>query len=226
MTDVAYVLNGAIKVGGFGGIPTHRGVSYTKGMDRQWGTSAASVLSQLPELTIKMTGLRRGPGGEEDRCHWRRDPEQRRSHHRRTEAYEALTEEQKNQVSNYKVLTAAEAALQALKKAEQAEIDAVEARIDAIGNVTLDSEGAITAARAAYDALTDAQKARVENYDLLTAAEAKLAALKRTALLSDIYTTTGRLSRLPGYTQCWLHRRRVDGSGSGPQRPYRPRRLL
>lgn len=65
------------------------------------------------------------------------------------EAYEALTEEQKNQVSNYKVLTAAEAALQALKKAEQAEIDAVEARIDAIGNVTLDSEGAITAARAA-----------------------------------------------------------------------------
>lgn len=84
VTDVAYVLNGAIKVGGFGGIPTHRGVSYTKGMDRQWGTSAASVLSQLPELTIKMTGLRRGPGGEEDRCHWRRDPEQRRSHHRRT----------------------------------------------------------------------------------------------------------------------------------------------
>lgn len=36
-TDLAYDLTGAIKVGGFGGVPTHRGVSYTKGMDRQYG---------------------------------------------------------------------------------------------------------------------------------------------------------------------------------------------
>ena len=191
VTDVAYVLNGAIKIGGFGGLPTHRGVSYTKGMDRQWGTSAASVLSQLPELTIKMTGY------AVDQVEKKIDAigdvtlNSEEAITAAREAYEALTEEQKAKVSNYKVLTAAEAALEALKKAEQAEIDTVEAKIDAIGNVTLDSEGAITAARAAYDALSVAQKARVENYAVLTAAEAKLAALKRTALLSDIYTTTG-----------------------------------
>ncbi|MFR6087597.1 MAG: hypothetical protein ACLUIX_10470 [Oscillospiraceae bacterium] len=34
----------------------------------------------------------------------------------------------------------------------------MEKLIDAIGTVTLDSEGAIKAARGAYDALTDAQK--------------------------------------------------------------------
>ena len=56
--------------------------------------------------------------------------------------------------------------------------DAVEELIDAIGEVTLDSEAAIEAAREAYDALTDEQKALVENYDELVAAEEALAALK------------------------------------------------
>lgn len=50
--------------------------------------------------------------------------------------------------------------------------DAVETLISAIGTVTKDSKTAIDAARAAYDALTEAQKALVENYDVLTAAEA------------------------------------------------------
>lgn len=51
--------------------------------------------------------------------------------------------------------------------------------IDSIGTVTPESEGAITAARTAYDALTDAQKAQVTNYAVLTAAEEALAALKQ-----------------------------------------------
>lgn len=51
--------------------------------------------------------------------------------------------------------------------------------IDSIGTVTPESEGAITAARTAYDALTDAQKAQVTNYGVLTAAEGALAALKQ-----------------------------------------------
>lgn len=55
-TDLAYDLTGAIKVGGFGGVPTHRGVSYTKGIDRQYGTSAAAVLAQLPALSLKLEG--------------------------------------------------------------------------------------------------------------------------------------------------------------------------
>lgn len=50
--------------------------------------------------------------------------------------------------------------------------DAVEAKISAIGTVTADSKTAIEEARAAYDALTDEQKALVENYDALVSAEA------------------------------------------------------
>ena len=45
--------------------------------------------------------------------------------------------------------------------------------ISAIGTVTAESKSAIEEARAAYDALTDEQKALVENYDILTAAEAE-----------------------------------------------------
>ena len=45
--------------------------------------------------------------------------------------------------------------------------------------VTLDSESAIKAARAAYDALTDAQKELVNNLSVLTDAETKLAQLKK-----------------------------------------------
>ena len=54
----------------------------------------------------------------------------------------------------------------------------VEEKIDAIGEVTLSSEDAIETAREAYDALTEAQKAEVENYQTLLTAESALAALK------------------------------------------------
>ncbi len=50
-------------------------------------------------------------------------------------------------------------------------IELAEARIDAIGTVTVDSGNVVTAARAAYDVLTEAQKAEVSNYAVLTAAE-------------------------------------------------------
>jgi len=53
--------------------------------------------------------------------------------------------------------------------------------IDAIGDVTLDSEEAIEAAREAYDALTDDQKQYVDNYDILIAAEEALEELKAEA---------------------------------------------
>ena len=55
----------------------------------------------------------------------------------------------------------------------------VQDQIAAIGTVTLDSENAIKAARAAYDALTDAQKELVNNLSVLTDAEKKLAQLKK-----------------------------------------------
>ncbi len=99
-------------------------------------------------------------------------------------AYDALTDAQKALVTNYATLTAAEKAYAELKaqaEADQAAANVVIGQIDAIGEVTLASEPAIVAARGAYDALTDAQKALVTNYATLTAAEAKLEILKKQA---------------------------------------------
>lgn len=62
---------------------------------------------------------------------------------------------------------------------DKAAADAVIALIDDIPTpVTLESESKITAARDAYDKLTDPQQDLVSNYKKLTAAEAALAALK------------------------------------------------
>ena len=56
---------------------------------------------------------------------------------------------------------------------------AVSEKIDAIGSdITLKSEDTIKAARSAYDALSDEDKAHVYNYSELTAAEKKIAELK------------------------------------------------
>ena len=66
---------------------------------------------------------------------------------------------------------------------DQAAADAVIAKIDAIGVVeyTDACSAKITDARGAYNALTDAQKALVTNYETLTAAEARYAELKAAA---------------------------------------------
>lgn len=62
---------------------------------------------------------------------------------------------------------------------DQEKADAVMNQIHALPNpVTLESKEAIEAARAAYNALTDAQKKLVKNLDVLEAAEQKLAELK------------------------------------------------
>lgn len=52
-----------------------------------------------------------------------------------------------------------------------AEVETVKALINAIGTVTLNSKGDIDAARDAYNKLNDDQKALVDNYEVLTAAE-------------------------------------------------------
>ena len=82
-------------------------------------------------------------------------------------------------MSNYAALTAAETTYAKLvqDKADQDAADAVIAKIDAIGTVTLKSKKAIDAARKAYDKLTAAQQARVSNYAALTAAETTYAKL-------------------------------------------------
>ena len=77
------------------------------------------------------------------------------------------------------------------------DIETVEDLIDAIGaNVTLDSEAAITAAKSAYDALSDEDKALVDadKVDALTAAIIRLNQFKHADLMANldtIYKTTG-----------------------------------
>ena len=70
---------------------------------------------------------------------------------------------------------------------DQVAADAVVALFDAlpaVGNITIDDKAAIEAARAAYNALTDEQKALINGEDLakLTAAEEVLAALEATGV--------------------------------------------
>lgn len=67
------------------------------------------------------------------------------------------------------------------------------AMIDAIGTVDLSKAGAISAARSAYDKLTDAEKALVTNYNVLVEAEAAYAKLvaEMGKKLDEIYKTTG-----------------------------------
>lgn len=77
----------------------------------------------------------------------------------------------------------ADLAVRAQEIADKAAAKNVDDLIDAIGDVTLtdDCKAAIDAARKAYDALTDTQKALVSKLDILTDAEAKLAQLKKEA---------------------------------------------
>ena len=83
-------------------------------------------------------------------------------------AYDKLTFAEKKQVDNYNKLQEAEKKYASLKQAEdQIRADAVIKLINEMG----DDKTKIKAARDAYNALTDAQKKLVTNYDKLTAAE-------------------------------------------------------
>ena len=92
------------------------------------------------------------------------------------DAYDALSAEQKEYLTFAQVAKVT-ALAKRIAELEAAPIKSVEALIDAIGTVTLDSKSAIDEARAAYDKLTAAQQARVSNYATLTAAETTYAKL-------------------------------------------------
>ena len=90
-------------------------------------------------------------------------------------AYNGLNSAQKS------VITKAnkEKLLNAYKEAQEVEVKYVEGLISKIGNVTLASEDKITDAKIAYNSLSSAQKKKVSNYSVLTAAEKTLQQLKR-----------------------------------------------
>ncbi len=81
------------------------------------------------------------------------------------EAFKALGEKDQAAVENAAVLEEARKTL---------DIRKTEALIDAIGEVTVDSEAAVTAAESALAALTDEQRSAVANAGVLTEARAKL----------------------------------------------------
>ncbi len=96
-------------------------------------------------------------------------------------AYNNLTKEEKGFVTEKKTLDKLNKTLSSLK--EQSKKDKETAmscmdKINAIGEVTLDSESKIADARNTYNALTDVQKALVTNTDVLTNAENTLSAKK------------------------------------------------
>ncbi len=106
-------------------------------------------------------------------------------------AYDALSDDEKGQVDNYQDLLDARDTYQALfEAAEKEEIDRAAAQgvdnlIAALGEITLESELAVTSARNTYNALTDDQKAYVQNLSILEAAEETLAQLKSDKLAVD-----------------------------------------
>ena len=186
---LSFDLTGAIKVGGFAKVPTHRILSYGDGIDNPYGTSAAAIVSQLPALSLKLEGWHVNDVIEKIDAIGEVTLASEEAIVAARAAYEALTEAQKAEVTNYDKLTAAEARLADLKAAKP-----VDDMIDAIGEVTLESEGDIAAARAAYETLTEAQQAEVKSYDKLTAAEARLADLKAAKAVDDMIDAIGEVT--------------------------------
>ncbi len=94
------------------------------------------------------------------------------------EAYDKLTDAQKELVDNYQTLTDAETKYNGYQT-DDTEAKKVAELINAIGEVSYndDCKQKIDAAREAYDKLTDAQKELVDNYQTLTDAEAKYKSL-------------------------------------------------
>ena len=88
--------------------------------------------------------------------------------------FDALTDSQKELVSNYETLTNAEARYEELVNDKNLALE-TEQLINEIGTVTIDSKEKIEAARAKYDSLSGAQQILVSNYETLTKAEKRLA---------------------------------------------------
>lgn len=105
-------------------------------------------------------------------------------------AYDMLTNEQKFSVSNYEVLEEAENTYNQLiaekTTKDKTAAEAVDKLIDAIGTITLESRKSISAARNAYNSLTEDQKAFVTKLAELENAEKEFANLVGEKTANDI----------------------------------------
>ncbi|MBR2669614.1 MAG: leucine-rich repeat protein, partial [Solobacterium sp.] len=86
------------------------------------------------------------------------------------QAYEALKDNQKQQVTNFDVLESAEAMIEK-HETDRAAADAVILMISALPeNLVLGDQSVVESVHAAYESLTEDQKALVDNYDVLVQA--------------------------------------------------------
>ena len=146
-TEYSYALSGAIKAArGFGqATGAHRAARYGVGLGTYTETTIGDVMSQLPALSLKLEGWHVNDAIEKINAIGTVTPDSGDAIAAARSAYDALTDAQKEQVTNADVLTAAEA-----RYTDVVAIDGAEKAIDAIGEVTLTSGDAIAAARAAY----------------------------------------------------------------------------
>lgn len=100
------------------------------------------------------------------------------------EAYNALSEEQKGEISDCKqAIEAARTTYDGLvaEVESQRKVDAVIKAIDNLGNITLDSKSKVAEAKKAYSALSADEKQKVTNYNTLTDADTKISSLQEAA---------------------------------------------
>lgn len=90
------------------------------------------------------------------------------------QAYDKLRSDLRSSVDNIAILEKAEKALDMIKTVT----DVID-RIDALGEITLDSETSVSEVRTSYDALSDEEKTLVYNLDILTTAETTISDLKK-----------------------------------------------
>ena len=133
-------------------------------------------------------------------------------------AYDKLTQAQKELVKGLDKLTAAEDLLTELKaqlKEDEVVAAELDAMIEAIGPVTLDSEKAIHKARVTYNNMTPAQQKLVTKLEVLKAAERKLEDLKEAVKFSDVKDTDW-FARGVGYTTARGMFRGISATEFGP----------
>ena len=109
-------------------------------------------------------------------------------------AYDELSDNQRQKVDNYETLTSAESKLAELKedkaREDKSKADEVISTIDAIGEVTLDKKDQISQARSSYDALSPDQKQLVSNYQALSEAEEQIEKLGQALAIGETVTTS------------------------------------
>ena len=109
-------------------------------------------------------------------------------------AYDELSDNQRQKVDNYETLTSAESKLAELKEdkaqEDKSKADEVISAIDAIGEATLDKKDQISQARSSYDALSPDQKQLVSNYQALSEAEEQIEKLGQALAIGETVTTS------------------------------------